>query len=66
MIRAQHNPAAECVAQVDHACAAAEAEHLGKGHSHGEDENLRTKPQVAYMRTVREGNTGRKQDFAEL
>lgn len=37
VIRAQHDPAAESVAQVNHAGAAAEAQDFGKGDSHGQD-----------------------------
>lgn len=37
MIRAQHDPATEGVAQVNHAGAAAEAQDFGKGDSHGQN-----------------------------
>lgn len=37
MVGAQHDPATEGVAQVDHAGAAAEAQDFGKGDPHGQD-----------------------------
>lgn len=35
MVRAQHDPPTEGVAEVDHASAAAEAQDLGEGRFHG-------------------------------
>lgn len=40
MVRSKDDPATEGVSQVDHACTAAEAQDLGKGGLHGEDEHL--------------------------
>lgn len=40
MVRAQYDPPAEAVAQVDDSHTAAEADHVGEGDPHGHYENL--------------------------
>lgn len=37
VIRAQHDPATESIAQVNHASTAAEAQDFGKGNFHGQN-----------------------------
>lgn len=40
MVRAKYDPATKGVPQVDHASTATEADHLGEGSLHGQDEHL--------------------------